>query len=242
MFYIPLSAQNVYADFCPGYTRGMSIRRRLISIVGWLAVLGSAAALIASWWPDPPLVIRQALAPGAALPGVELQYPATLHPGETGWVRLALNSAPNGESPPATQSLGGPDSTPFAHANQNYNITAVAHFDSIGLRADRPGDWEQTVLPGQTVVWRWAVTGLGTGRQRVDLIVRERLVSQGGATTERVLWARTLPIVVSPPLLGMPVGLLRVSALAAFVIGLALALPQLDRFHLWLARKLFSVI
>ncbi len=220
----------------------MSIRRRLLSIAGWLITLVSLAALVASWWPNSPLVIRQALAPGAARPGVELQYPATLHPGETGWVRLALSTAPNGESPSATQSLAGPDSTSFAHANQNYNITAVAHFDSIGLRADRPGDWEQTVLPGQTVVWRWAVTGLGVGRQRVDLIVRERLVSQGGATTERVLWARTLPIVVNLPLLGLPAGLLRLSALAALVIGLALALPQLDRFHLWLARKLFSVI
>ena len=61
MFYIPLSARNVYANFLLEYTFDMSPLRRTLSIVGLIILAVSLVVLALSLWPTERNTDRQTL-------------------------------------------------------------------------------------------------------------------------------------------------------------------------------------
>lgn len=174
---------------------------------------------------------------------VEIDYPLTLRVGDSDVIRLALVTAEDGYVTSTAES-GGHVSTgePVQIPNlyNTHTVVAIARLDSVGLKTDRPGDWEQPLLPGENVVWRWTIAADEAGRQKANLIIRLRFVPKdGGDTRERELWARTLTVETTT-VFGLRGPVAQAFGAVGSVLGAALGFPFLDKFYAWLWGKVFG--
>lgn len=172
---------------------------------------------------------------------VELDYPLTLRLGDSDVIRLALVIAPGGYLTPTAEggghnAIGEPVQIPNLY--DTHNLTAIARLDSIGLNIDRPGDWEQPLLPGEAVAWRWTISAAEPGRQRANLIIHLRFVPKaGGDVLQKELWARTLTIQTTD-VFGLPAALAKGLGLFGSLLGSILSFPFAEKFYSWLWDKI----
>jgi len=202
---------------------------------------------------QPPAVTATAISPSSTLApavmpqppesrAVEIDYPLTLRVGDSEVIRLALVIADDGTYLTPTAESGGrvargaPAEIPNLY--NTHTITATARLDSVGLTIDRPGDWEQPLLPGDNVVWRWTIAADEAGRQKANVIIRLRFIpKEGGDIRERELWARTLTI-ESTTVFGLPGPLATAFGAVGSVLGTVLGFPFADKLYAWLWSKI----
>ncbi|HLB49169.1 MAG TPA: hypothetical protein VJL59_19330 [Anaerolineales bacterium] len=222
----------------------------LLMIAALLVACGGAATLAPTEFPAataseplPTLESTAAVVQPTPIPrppesrAVELDYPFTLRLGDSDVIRLALVVAEDGYVTPTAES-GGHVSTgePVQIPNlyDTHTVTAIARLDSAGLTIDRPGDWEQPLLPGENVVWRWAIAAEQAGRQRANIIIRLRFIPKdGGDIRERELWARTLTIETTT-VFGLRGPVATGFGAIGSVLGAVLGFPFADKFYSWL--------
>jgi len=173
---------------------------------------------------------------------IELDYPLSLRLGDSDVIRLALVIAPDGVylTPTAEgddhTSTGDPVQIPNLY--DTHNLSAVARLDSVGLAIDRPGDWEQPLLPGENVIWRWTISATETGRQKANLIIHVRFVPKaGGDVLQKELWART-PTIQTVDVFGLPAAVAKGLGLVGSILGSILSFPFAEKFYSWLWGKI----
>jgi hypothetical protein len=169
---------------------------------------------------------------------VELDYPLTLRIGDSDVIRLALVVAPDGSYLTPTAESEGHTTTgePVKIPNlyDTHTLTAIARLDSVGLNIDRPGDWEQPLLPGENLTWRWTISAAEPGRQRANLIIHLRFIPKaGGEMSQKELWARTLTIQATD-VFGLPPVVAKGLGVFGSVIGAVLSFPFAEKFYGWL--------
>ena len=173
---------------------------------------------------------------------VELDYPLTLRVGDSDVIRLALVVAPDGSYLTPTAESEGHTTTgePVEIPNlyDTHTLVAVARLDSVGLNIDRPGDWEQPLLPGENVTWRWTISAEEPGRQRANLIIHLRFIPKaGGDMPQKELWARTLTLQATD-VFGLPPVVAKGLGVFGSVIGAVLSFPFAEKFYGWLWGKI----
>lgn len=175
---------------------------------------------------------------------VELDYPLAIRAGNSDVIRLALVLSPDAAYFTPTAESGDHTSSgdPILIPNlyDTHTLVAVARLDAIGLQIDRPGDWEQPLLPGEDVVWRWTIATEDVGRQRANIILRIRFIPKaGGETVEKEVWARTLNIDITT-VFGMSGAQAQTIGWVGTLIGSVLGFPFFDRLLEWAWNKLIK--
>ncbi len=173
---------------------------------------------------------------------VELDYPLTLRVGDSDVIRLALVVAPDGSYLTPTAESGGHTTTgePVEIPNlyDTHTLVAVARLDSVGLNIDRPGDWEQPLLPGENLTWRWTISAAEPGRQRANLIIHLRFIPKaGGDMLQKELWARTLTLQATD-VFGLPPVVAKGLGIFGSIVGSVLSFPFAEKFYGWLWGKI----
>ncbi|MEK7323686.1 MAG: hypothetical protein AAB217_00335 [Chloroflexota bacterium] len=173
---------------------------------------------------------------------VELDYPLILRLGDSDVIRLALVIAPDGSYLTPTAESEGHTTTgePVEIPNlyDTHTLVVVARLDSVGLNIDRPGDWEQPLLPGENVAWRWTISAAEPGRQRANLIIHLRFIPKaGGEMSQKELWARTLTLQATD-VFGLPPVVAKGLGVFGSVIGAVLSFPFAEKFYGWLWGKI----
>lgn len=173
---------------------------------------------------------------------VELDYPLTLRVGDSDVIRLALVVAPDGAYLTPTAESEGHTTTgePVEIPNlyDTHTVTAIARLDAVGLNIDRVGDWEQPLLPGENVTWRWTISAAEPGRQRANLIIHLRFIPKaGGDLSQKELWARTLTLQATD-VFGLPPVVAKGLGVFGSVIGAVLSFPFAEKFYGWLWGKI----
>ena len=173
---------------------------------------------------------------------VEVEYPIKLRVGDSDVVRLALVISTDGAylTPTAESEgaavIGEPVKIPNLY--DTHTLTAIARLDSAGLSIDRSGDWEQPVLPGENVTWRWTIAADDPGRQRANLIIYLRFVPKSdGEILEKELWARTLTIEATT-VFGLSGPAAQAFGAVGGIVGFVLGFPFADDVLRWLWKKI----
>ncbi len=227
----------------------------LMAAVGFLSLftLRSASAPPAEVAPEPTFEALPTFAPAPEAPptlaprppearAVELDYPLSLRIGDSDVIRLALVVAPDGSYLTPTAESEGHTTTgePVEIPNlyDTHTLVTIARLDSVGLNVDRPGDWEQPLLPGENVTWRWTISAEEPGRQRANLIIYLRFIPKaGGEMSQKELWARTLTIQATD-VFGLPPVVAKGLGVFGSVIGAVLSFPFAEKFYGWLWGKI----
>ena len=186
----------------------------VLRFVSLVLLLPSLALLTVSFWPPARQLEHQPL--NSEVRAVDIEYPASLRPGGPAEIRLSLLAA-EGE------------------ADDAYSLMASAQLDSVDLQTDRPGDWEQPLLPGKSATWRWTVTAETPGRRQADIIIHlRRIPKNGGAIEEKSIWARTLTFQAGsvfglPPLIAESLGI------SGVLLSMLLNVPAAEKIYarLW---------
>ncbi len=190
----------------------------------------------------PPAFVPTAMPRPPESHAVEVEYPIKLRVGDSDVVRLALVVSTDGAylTPTAERGsaavIGEPVKIPNLY--DTHTLTAIARFDSVGLSVDRTGDWEQPVLLGENVTWRWTVAADEAGRQRANLIIYLRFVPKSnGEILEKELWARTLTIETTT-VFGLSGPVAQAFGTVGGLVGFVLGFPFADDVLLWLWKKI----
>ncbi len=201
---------------------------------------------------EPTNLPQTATAPPAFIPtsmprppesrAVEVEYPVKLRVGDSDVVRLALVVSTDGTYLTPTAESGGAavigEPVKIPNLYDTHTLTAVARFDSVGLSIDRAGDWEQPVLPGENVTWRWTIAADDPGRQRANLIIYLHFVPKSdGEILEKELWARTLTIETTT-VFGLSGPAAQAFGAVGGIVGFVLGFPFADNVLLWLWKKI----
>jgi len=187
--------------------------------------------------PPPPITVTEPAPRSPESRAVELDYPLTLRIGDSDVIRLALVIAPDGSYLTPTAEGGGHTATgePVKIPNlyDTHTLTAIARLDSVGLNIDRIGDWEQPLLPGENVAWRWTISVNEPGRQKANLIIHLRFIPKaGGDTLQKELWARTLTIQATD-VFGLPAIAAKGIGIFGTILGSILSFPFAEKFYGW---------
>lgn len=113
---------------------------------------------------------------------VELEWPARLRLGESDVLRLALVPSADGYTARADfeeHSLAT-EEVPIARP-PGYTLRAVARLDGPGFDISPTGDQALLVPAGETVTWRWSLSPLSPGRQRLTINLLLRWEPESGA-------------------------------------------------------------
>ena len=180
-----------------------------LRLIGLLLLWPSLILLTASFFPVGRRTENVPL-PGAHT--VDIEYPANLRLGDPQEIQLSLASASNN--------------------NDDYTLTASARLDSVDLKTTHPGDWEQPLLPGQSVRWRWTVTAESPGRHQANLIIHLRFIPKaGGMIEEKSVWARTLAFQAAD-VLGLPPFVARSLSVSGTLLSALLVTPVTQKIFI----------
>lgn len=152
---------------------------------------------------------------------VELEWPSTLHLGESDIVRLALIPSSKGYIAQAEfpEHLVESNELPIEQIS-GYDLTAVARLDAVGFNVSPQGDMPSYLPPGEAIAWHWTLTPRELGRQRlaISLVLHWIPTSvSNGLERETLVFSRGMDVQVTSFL-----GLTRSQAAVAGVIGLIL--------------------
>jgi hypothetical protein len=130
---------------------------------------------------------------------VELEWPPRMRMGDSDIIRLALIPYEDGytivtefpEHEVITQTIQAP-------RIGGYDLYALARLDGVGFLISPRGDFEQYLPPGQALAWRWTLTPLRAGQQRlsVNLILSWKSVSSNRVERQYSIYAKSLDIQV----------------------------------------------
>lgn len=163
---------------------------------------------------------------------VEVEWPVTVHAGNSDLIRLALVTRPDGyltptAEIPGSQTSGTPVEIPDLYAT--HTVTAIARLDAAGFAIDRPGDWAQELVPGEPLRWQWTIQAKEAGQQVAVLTLRLRFEPKaGGAAREREIYNRAVTISTNT-VLGLSGPAAQLLGGAGSVIGTVLGFPFLDK-------------
>ena len=126
---------------------------------------------LASLMPE-PTAVSPGLQPLTELKVIELEWPSTIRLGDSDVIRLALIPSEDGYTAQA-------DYNEHNLASQNveitrptgYTLSAIARLDGAGFTISPTGNQTIQVQPGEKVTWRWSLSPLSTGRQRISIIM-----------------------------------------------------------------------
>lgn len=150
---------------------------------------------------------------------LELEWPASLQLGESDLIRLALIPSKDGyvaqaEFPEHTLQTGD---IPLEFT-PGYALSASARLDGTGFRIEPENEQTHYLQAGQEVAYRWSVTPLSPGRQRMSIeltLIWEPLSASGEAPRSQQVYSRGLNVDVRAFL-----GMSRSQALGAGLLAL----------------------
>jgi hypothetical protein len=172
--------------------------------------------------PTPTPVVEQRV--------VELEWPGSLHLGDSDIIRLAL--VPSVEGYTVTTEF--PDhqtvtqDVPVVRPS-GYDLSAVARLDGVGFSLDPQGDQVLSLPVGETVVWRWSISPLAPGKQRLTVTLLLRWVplpGTAGTIREAVAYSKGLDVRVNS-FFGLTRGQAMTTGLFGLIFGGGLAIVAL---------------
>lgn len=131
---------------------------------------------------------------------VELEWPASLRLGDSDVIRLSL--VPTREGYVAKAEF--PDHSlqtkevPVPRPN-GYELYALARLDGVGFEIAPAGEQERFIPEGEEVAWRWTLSPLQAGQQRLSVSLQLRWVpgpGVSGPVRESQVYARALDVQV----------------------------------------------
>ena len=171
---------------------------------------------------------------------VELEWPLSVRVGNSDIVRLGLVYQPEGYLTPTAEfegheTTGAPIEIPNLY--DTHSVSAIARLDSVAFEIDRSGDWEQMLLPGESLGWQWTITPRQAGRQVATLSLHLHFVPKaGGETLQRRIWNRTLTIEAST-VFGLPGPIAQTLGVFGSVVGTVLGVPFLEKVLAFIWRR-----
>jgi len=163
---------------------------------------------------------------------VELEWPEALRLGDSDVIRLALVPTQEGyvaqaEFPDhALQSKEIPVPRP-----NGYELYALARLDGVGFEIAPSGDQERFVPEGEEVAWRWTLSPLKPGQQRLSVSLVLRWVpgpGVSGSVRESQAYARAINVQVRS-FMGMSPAQAASTGFLGLLLGGSLLLASLVR-------------
>jgi hypothetical protein len=182
---------------------------------------------------QPPVVVTAPptqIAPTAVIEErmIELEWPSQMRLGESDIIRIALIPSREGYTIttefPEHQIVTNP--VPVERPG-GYGLSAIARLDAIGFRVAPEAEIPQGLPLDQPVTWRWTVTPVAAGQQRLTLSLKllwTPLAGNPSPPRETVIYSKGLTVQVIS-FLGMTIGQAAGVGVFGAAVGAALSLP-----------------